>query len=223
MILNYAGFFDGYIIPLAIKLRACGVFGCSGDEYLTYAERNRMEWQARGQEVVQEMLQKAERLMPRPVESRMVPETALVVADIIVKPMAEVTVCCQPARAPVDIFLHDATPLPPIAATLKASTIVLRPLSPFKATMTLLDIDDQDQEAGSPPIFAASTTLKAISQQSKGGTSSPVSIVIPTTSLGGGDAAALSLSTHSASSAFGRPGTDDVHKRRIETGSMFFL
>ena len=30
-------FFDDYIIPLAQKLKDCGVFGVSGDEYLTYA------------------------------------------------------------------------------------------------------------------------------------------------------------------------------------------
>lgn len=31
------GFFDYYIIPLAKKLKECGVFGVSSDEYLTYA------------------------------------------------------------------------------------------------------------------------------------------------------------------------------------------
>lgn len=35
------GFFDFYIIPLAKKLKDCGVFGVSSDEYLNYAERNR--------------------------------------------------------------------------------------------------------------------------------------------------------------------------------------
>ena len=32
------GFFDFYIIPLAKKLKECGVFGVSGDEYLSYAQ-----------------------------------------------------------------------------------------------------------------------------------------------------------------------------------------
>jgi hypothetical protein len=31
------GFFDFYIIPLAKKLKDCGVFGVSSDEYLQYA------------------------------------------------------------------------------------------------------------------------------------------------------------------------------------------
>lgn len=50
------GFFDHYIIPLAQKLRECGVFGVSSDEYLTYAKANRREWCDRGQEIVAEMV-----------------------------------------------------------------------------------------------------------------------------------------------------------------------
>ena len=46
------GFFDNYIIPLAKKLKDCGVFGVSSDEYLNYAEQNRAEWEERGQEIV---------------------------------------------------------------------------------------------------------------------------------------------------------------------------
>lgn len=39
------GFFDNYIIPLAKKLKECGVFGVSSDEYLNYAyvKTNRQE------------------------------------------------------------------------------------------------------------------------------------------------------------------------------------
>ena len=48
------GFFDFYIIPLAKKLKECGVFGVSSDEYLTYATQNRREWETKGQEVVAE-------------------------------------------------------------------------------------------------------------------------------------------------------------------------
>jgi class 3 adenylate cyclase len=51
------GFFDYYIIPLAKKLKDCGVFGVSSDEYLNYAMKNREEWEARGQEVVMEMIE----------------------------------------------------------------------------------------------------------------------------------------------------------------------
>ncbi|CAB9498466.1 Receptor-type guanylate cyclase gcy [Seminavis robusta] len=50
------GFFDNYIIPLAKKLKDCGVFGVSSDEYLDYAEQNRAEWEERGQEIVEGMV-----------------------------------------------------------------------------------------------------------------------------------------------------------------------
>jgi hypothetical protein len=53
------GFFDFYIIPLARKLKECGVFGVSSAEYLNYAEKNRQEWVDRGEEVVSEMIEKA--------------------------------------------------------------------------------------------------------------------------------------------------------------------
>ena len=51
------GFFDFYIIPLAKKLKDCGVFGVSSDEYLNYAMKNREEWEIRGYEVVMEMVE----------------------------------------------------------------------------------------------------------------------------------------------------------------------
>lgn len=35
------GFFDFYIIPLAKKLKQCGVFGVSSEEYLVFAQQNR--------------------------------------------------------------------------------------------------------------------------------------------------------------------------------------
>lgn len=46
------GFFDNYIIPLAKKLKECGVFGVSSAEYLTYAQANREEWKKKGQSVL---------------------------------------------------------------------------------------------------------------------------------------------------------------------------
>jgi class 3 adenylate cyclase len=52
------GFFDYYIIPLAKKLKDCGVFGVSSDEYLNYALKNRQEWEARGEEIVAAMMEK---------------------------------------------------------------------------------------------------------------------------------------------------------------------
>jgi len=49
-------FFDNYVIPLAHKLKECGVFGVSSDEYLAYALANREEWAEKGQSIVDEML-----------------------------------------------------------------------------------------------------------------------------------------------------------------------
>jgi len=46
------GFYDFYIIPLAKKLKECGCFGVSSDEYLQYAQANRSEWQLKGWEIV---------------------------------------------------------------------------------------------------------------------------------------------------------------------------
>ena len=46
------GFFDHYVIPLAKKLRECGVFGVSCDEFLNYAEANRNEWALKGEEII---------------------------------------------------------------------------------------------------------------------------------------------------------------------------
>eukprot|EP00934_Nitzschia_sp_Nitz4_P007269 Nitzschia sp. Nitz4//scaffold229_size32011//3230//7371//NITZ4_007915-RA/size32011-processed-gene-0.6-mRNA-1//1//CDS//3329542847//7259//frame0 len=55
------GFFDFYVIPLAKKLKDCGVFGKSSDEYLTYARANRAEWERRGEDVVRDMMASMER------------------------------------------------------------------------------------------------------------------------------------------------------------------
>jgi hypothetical protein len=52
------GFFDFYVIPLAKKLKDCGVFGVSSAEYLRYAQQNRKEWEARGQDMVAGFLEK---------------------------------------------------------------------------------------------------------------------------------------------------------------------
>eukprot|EP00934_Nitzschia_sp_Nitz4_P000393 Nitzschia sp. Nitz4//scaffold129_size63868//17137//21252//NITZ4_006196-RA/size63868-processed-gene-0.67-mRNA-1//-1//CDS//3329534896//393//frame0 len=49
------GFFDYYVIPLTKKLKDCGVFGKSSDEYLTYAMSNREEWALRGEDLVRDM------------------------------------------------------------------------------------------------------------------------------------------------------------------------
>jgi hypothetical protein len=49
-------FFDRYVIPLAQKLKECGVFGVSGDEYLTYAKLNREEWARKGHKETRVMI-----------------------------------------------------------------------------------------------------------------------------------------------------------------------
>jgi len=50
------GFFDYYIIPLANKLKECGVFGVSSDEYLQYAISNRDEWEEKGEVIVERLM-----------------------------------------------------------------------------------------------------------------------------------------------------------------------
>ena len=56
------GFFDNYVIPLAKKLEQCGVFGVSSDECLNYASQNRLEWEARGQDVVKSIMEKVDQI-----------------------------------------------------------------------------------------------------------------------------------------------------------------
>jgi 3'5'-cyclic nucleotide phosphodiesterase len=51
-------FFDNYVIPLAQKLKECGVFGVSSDEYLNYAVKNRREWELQGEQVVADLVAK---------------------------------------------------------------------------------------------------------------------------------------------------------------------
>jgi 3'5'-cyclic nucleotide phosphodiesterase len=55
------GFFDFYIIPLARKLKECGVFGVCSDEYLNYAVQNRQEWEERGEDLVRTMVEDVQR------------------------------------------------------------------------------------------------------------------------------------------------------------------
>lgn len=54
------GFFDFYIIPLAKKLKECGVFGISSGEFLSYAMSNRHEWEQKGADIVEGYIQKLE-------------------------------------------------------------------------------------------------------------------------------------------------------------------
>jgi hypothetical protein len=52
------GFFDSCIIPLAMKMCDCGVFGVASDDLLKCAVTNRQEWEQKGQAVVASMLEK---------------------------------------------------------------------------------------------------------------------------------------------------------------------
>jgi hypothetical protein len=52
------GFFDNYVISLAKKVKECGVFGVSSDEYLNYALENRREWSTKGEESIARMMEK---------------------------------------------------------------------------------------------------------------------------------------------------------------------
>jgi 3'5'-cyclic nucleotide phosphodiesterase len=70
------GFFDNYVIPLAKKLKDCGVFGVSSDEYLNYAMENRREWSCKGEDVVRKMALKYGEALPTPKEESSKPESA---------------------------------------------------------------------------------------------------------------------------------------------------
>jgi hypothetical protein len=93
------GFYDFYIIPLAKKLKDCGVFGVSSDEYLNYAIRNRQEWETRGREIVNEMMElvavKAETPSPPILTSKMLDamQTNQVTATVSLTPPLNVLAC----------------------------------------------------------------------------------------------------------------------------------
>ena len=61
--MNLTGIF-GLVIPLAGKLKECGVFGVSSDEYLQYAVANRREWESKGEEVVKQNTEKYLKILP---------------------------------------------------------------------------------------------------------------------------------------------------------------
>ena len=42
------------MIPLSKKLKECGCFGVSSDEYLNYAMANRREWELKGESIVRD-------------------------------------------------------------------------------------------------------------------------------------------------------------------------
>ena len=51
-------FFETYIIPLSKRIRNCGLFGIAGEEYFRHAQRNRHEWDNKGQELIETYMEK---------------------------------------------------------------------------------------------------------------------------------------------------------------------
>ena len=58
------GFLDHYVLPLAKRLKECGVYGVSSEEYYGFAVENRREWEVKGHDVVRGMLQRAQKKYP---------------------------------------------------------------------------------------------------------------------------------------------------------------
>ena len=54
---NQINFFDFYIIPLAEKMDACGVFGHNSTVFLYFAMENKRRWMREGQQITDEMVQ----------------------------------------------------------------------------------------------------------------------------------------------------------------------
>ena len=71
------GFFDFYIILFAKKLKDCGVFGVSSDEYLNYAKKNWREWEDKGQDIVHSMVGKHRRQQEAKLEANSLPEAGV--------------------------------------------------------------------------------------------------------------------------------------------------
>lgn len=63
-------FFDNYVIPLAHKLKECGVFGVSSDEYLNYALANRSEWEDKGKQIVERIQQRYQKKLEIPSNAK---------------------------------------------------------------------------------------------------------------------------------------------------------
>lgn len=70
------GFFDHNVIPLARKLKECGVVGVSSDEYLQHGLANRQEWASKGEQVTKEMIARRIQNYGDEKPERITPETA---------------------------------------------------------------------------------------------------------------------------------------------------
>jgi len=76
-------FFDNYVIPLAHKLKECGVFGVSSDEYLNYAKANRSEWEKKGKVIVASNFERYKKaLKNRPQISKAASQTEVDLAPL---------------------------------------------------------------------------------------------------------------------------------------------
>lgn len=70
------GFFDFYIIPLAKKLKECGVFGSAASEYLDYALENRRRWEDEGHGIASRMINENDALAAK-IPSRIKPQSTV--------------------------------------------------------------------------------------------------------------------------------------------------
>mmetsp|Transcript_12061 Transcript_12061/g.27486 ORF Transcript_12061/g.27486 Transcript_12061/m.27486 type:complete len:1731 (+) Transcript_12061:313-5505(+) len=62
------GFFDFYIIPLARKLKDCGVFGSAATEYLDHALEIRRRWEEEGEEIAERMIAEHDEALRKALE-----------------------------------------------------------------------------------------------------------------------------------------------------------
>lgn len=105
------GFFDFYIIPLAKKLKECGVFGVSSEEYLNYAQQNRKEWEERGEECVAEMIENVKRQMVGDKVFSVAQELNDEEGQKIVEEMSKkIRRTSLGQKVPLEISTHDKTP-----------------------------------------------------------------------------------------------------------------
>jgi hypothetical protein len=61
--------FDEIILPMAGKIKECGIFGTTSDEMMDFAAKNRYLWKENGRGLVKEMAEKAEKSLPVPQQS----------------------------------------------------------------------------------------------------------------------------------------------------------
>jgi hypothetical protein len=66
------------VIPLARKLKECQVFGASGHEFQDCAIENRIEWEQKGREIVEDMKREMDALFN---ESKDLPSTGWNASD----------------------------------------------------------------------------------------------------------------------------------------------